>query len=257
MLQVLKRARAKLSKMGLKEFTLKRFHPLSTVMEKEYWESRYACGGSSGAGSIGINREWKWQVITSFLPQIDQVIDVGCGDLSFWEGRCCPNYIGIDISETIINRNRKEKPEWTFFVSPAENFIHGIRSKCVFCFDLLFHIIDTHAFIKILNNICNYSTDYVFIYTWMENPFTKEFWFNKLVSELKTLNVIRGSIALKNALFETKYTDGKYQYFRSLEQFNYVFVKHGFKLIQNTKNPTDIGGMYIFRKMDNTIHCYN
>ena len=201
---------------------------------------------------------WSWgfryiggmQIVIESLKDagFESLIDVGCGDLSFWEDRCCPNYTGIDISETIINRDRRQKPEWTFFVSPAENFIQDIRSKCVFCFDFLFHIMDSNTFIKILNNIFNYSTDYVFIYTWMDNPFTKKFWLNKLVSELLRLNVIRGGLALKNALFETKYTDGKYQYFRSLEQFNYVFVKHGFKLIQNTKNPTDIGGMYIFRK---------
>jgi hypothetical protein len=162
------------------------------MMEKNFWDSRYARGGTSGLGSVGINREWKWGVITSVLPFIDQVIDVGCGDLSFWEGRSCPNYIGIDISETIINKNRVEKPEWTFFVSPADHFIQGINSKCVFCFVLLFHIMDTTDFIKILNNICNYSTDYVFIYTWMENPFTKQFWLKRLASELKQLNIIEG-----------------------------------------------------------------
>ncbi|MCW4041266.1 MAG: hypothetical protein NWE83_11015, partial [Candidatus Bathyarchaeota archaeon] len=161
----------------------------------------------------------------------------------------CSNYIGIDISETIINRNRVKKPGWTFIISPAENFIQNIKSMCVFCFDLLFHIMDSNIFIKILNNICKYSTDYVFIYTWIENPFTKKFWLNKLVSELKRLNIIGAGLAFKNALYP-KYTDGKYQYFRSLEKFNFVFAKNGFKLIQKRKNPDDIGGMYIFRKMD-------
>ena len=112
-------------------------------MEKTYWDSHYARGGTSGSGSIGIHREWKWQVITSFLPHIDQVIDVGCGNLSFWEGRHCQNYIGIDISETIIRKNRTLRPEWKFFISSADHFLQGINSKCVFCFDLLFHIMDS------------------------------------------------------------------------------------------------------------------
>ena len=85
----------------------------------------------------------------------------------------------------------------------------------------------------------------------MENPITRKFWLTKLLSEMKRLNVTRGAIALRNALSETKCTDGKYIYFRLLDRFNYVFANHGFELIQNMKNADDIGGLYIFRKKGN------
>jgi len=55
----------------------------------DYWERHYSKGGSSGPGSIGNYRSWKWNTILEFENSIDDVIDIGCGDLSFWEGRNC------------------------------------------------------------------------------------------------------------------------------------------------------------------------
>lgn len=220
-------------------------------MERDYWEYRYASGGSSGIGSIGKNREWKWQVITSFLPQIGQVIDVGCGDLSFWESRFCPNYIGIDISESIITKNRRNKPDWTFILSSADQLIQGLQSPCVFCNDLLFHIMDSDKFINTLNNLCSYSTEYIFIATWVENPFTPIFRINSLISTLRTFKIRKAFEALKTLLSETTFTDGKYQYFRLLEHYCHIFSNHGFKLIQKKKNPFNSkNGMYVFRRTD-------
>ena len=73
----------------------------------EYWEQRYSKGDTSGPGSIGKAREWKWSIIDEEIPLIDSVIDLGCGNLAFWEGRCPPkDYVGIDISPTIIRKNR-------------------------------------------------------------------------------------------------------------------------------------------------------
>jgi len=216
-------------------------------MEKDYWESRYTGGGTSGEGSIGIQREWKWRVITSFLPHIDHVIDVGCGNLSFWEGRDCSDYVGIDISETVIAQNRIRHPKWTFYSSAAENLIPDIKRSCVFCFDLLFHIMNDEVFIKILNNLCLYSTDYIFIYTWMENPFTKKFWFQKFLSALIRFDFTGGGLALRNTFSKQVYTDKVYQYFRSILQYMHIFRQHSFDLVDEMRNPDDFGGMYIFR----------
>ena len=139
---------------------------------EEYWEERYASGSASGCGSIGPSRTWKWDIINCYLPKIDRIIDVGCGDLSFWEGRSYKDYTGIDISKTIIERNREKRPKWNFIVSPAETYINGVTGECVFCLDTLFHIMDDGTFISILENLCYYSTKYIFIHTWFRNPLT-------------------------------------------------------------------------------------
>lgn len=76
----------------------------------QYWENRYRKGGTSGAGSTGEYRKWKWGIIESYVGNVDDVLDVGCGDLSFWEGRDCPKYLGLDISPTIIEKDRQLRP---------------------------------------------------------------------------------------------------------------------------------------------------
>lgn len=222
-------------------------------MEEEYWEKRYASGGTSGPGSIGVDREWKWKVITEFLPTIDHVIDIGCGDLTFWEGRDCEDYTGIDVSKTIVNRNRIKRPKWSFINAPAERYINDLKKECVFCFDVLFHIMNSKFFLKILNNLCLYSTNYIFIHTWINNPFSRRNQIKHILYYLRKLNV-RGILAtLKIAIF-TPYTDGKYQYFRPVEKYMYIFEKNGFKLIDMKINPNKIGGFYIFKKSINSIN---
>ena len=52
--------------------------------EAAYWEIHYHLGGTSGAGSVDKYRAWKWEAITTYLPKVEHVVDVGCGDLSFW-----------------------------------------------------------------------------------------------------------------------------------------------------------------------------
>lgn len=140
--------------------------------EPNYWDQRYCKGGISGEGSIGDYRDWKWHIIKKYtdkLENLNSVIDIGCGDLSFWEGKTCKKYIGMDVSKTIIEKNIVKKPEWTFFCNSAD-IRKDIKSNCVFCFDILFHIMDDNTYEKILKNVISYSQNMIFIYTWIRNP---------------------------------------------------------------------------------------
>jgi hypothetical protein len=216
--------------------------------KKEYWEERYASGGTSGQGSIGASREWKWKVINSFFPKINHVIDVGCGDLSFWEGRDCEDYLGIDISETVIKENREKRPEWSFIISKAETHVEGLKSECVFCFEILFHIMSDEVFTAILENLCRYSTKYIIIHTWIRNPFTIRNQVKKILLATARGRIKWGLTTLARSI-STPYTDGRYQYFRPLEQFIYIFKECGFTLIEKRENPIDnIGAIYLFKK---------
>ena len=182
-----------------------------------YWETRYAQGGNSGEGSIGRYRRWKWAIINRYAPNLARVIDIGCGDLTFWEKKRLPEYIGIDISKTIINRNIEAHPHSKFIHAPAEITIPGLQAPTVLCLDLLFHIMNDAAYTQILKNICEHSTDKIFIYTWMKNP-----WKNKA-------------------------TDGKYQTFRRLELQLPLFYEQGFDLVERVPCPFDVGAMYVFQ----------
>lgn len=191
----------------------------------EYWEERYKNGGNSGEGSRGQHREWKWQILESTIVDIDNVIDVGCGDLAFMEGKNIKNYTGIDISKTIIKDNELKYPYWKFICSSADNYINELNGYVVFCHDILFHIIDDDVYYSILDNLTRYSNKYISIYTWHKNPIA---WYN-----------------IKSHL----YGSSKYQKYRLLDNDFHIFNENGFELINMSKSPVNkYGAMYIFKK---------
>lgn len=188
-----------------------------------YWENRYRQGGNSGKGSRGKHREWKWSILNKYIPNIDNVIDVGCGDIAFMEGRDIKNYTGIDISQTMVDRNIKLKPEWNFILSSADVKINGLNGDVAFCHDMLFHIMDDDVYDKILLNLIDYSNEYISIFTWHKNPLRK--WFRSIEHD-------------------------SYEAYRDFTKYISLFENVGFELIANCKSETDkFGSMYIFRKV--------
>ncbi|GAH58278.1 unnamed protein product, partial [marine sediment metagenome] len=199
--------------------------------EEPFWERRYLKGGTSGLGSVGKTRAWKWSVIDEFIPKIDDVVDVGCGDLSFWGNKTCKQYIGIDISKTVVEDNRLKRPKWTFIHSNAGKYLQDVNGRVVLCLDLLFHIMKEENFVKILNNLCRYSEKWIFVHTWSSNPFMQ-----------------KGS---PHYTGKHKVTDSRFQYFRPLRSWLSIFKKYGFKLVATRRREskdrcTKLGEMFIF-----------
>ncbi|MFB0560292.1 MAG: methyltransferase domain-containing protein [Candidatus Lokiarchaeia archaeon] len=218
------------------------------MKEGQYWEKRYSSGGNSGAYSIA----WKWGVIDRYLPELNHVLDIGCGDLNFWEGRDCEDYVGIDISKTVIEKNRKKRPKWQFFCTSGEKRIDGLKKQIVFCLDVLMHVMDTKSFLKILHNLCHYSTEYIFIHTWKNNIFDNRTRLKRFLHYLMKFDIIKALDMLKNIKVKKpqrhRVTDGKYQYFRNLECYLDIFREYGFELLRIEENPDKFGALYIFRK---------
>jgi SAM-dependent methyltransferase len=136
-----------------------------------YWDTRYRDGGASGKGSVGSARRWKWRVIRRCVPDVHKrrVLDVGCGDVSFLEGRRFESYLGIDASPTVIQKNRKRRPDLRFEVldaadSPLPN------ANVVFCMDVLFHIMRDVDYEAILENLGRAAQEWLFVATWRANP---------------------------------------------------------------------------------------
>lgn len=211
-----------------------------------YWDNHYRSGGVSGEGSVGEYRDWKWKIITEHCPVIDHVIDIGCGDNSFWQGRECSEYLGIDSSETIINKNRQLRHEWNYIIAPAEE-TQQISAPNVFCMDVLFHIMDDKIYENILINIAQYTQDTLFVYTWLNNPFsTPE--IKKYVQKEYLLK--KGHfLGYFKSLFKDIESDGVYQKFRIFSQYEYIFNEAGLTLADVKKYPgDDFGAMFIFKK---------
>ncbi len=70
----------------------------------EYWELRYASGGSSGQGSYGRLAEFKAEVINNFVMErgVHSVIEFGCGDGNQLQLAKYPVYVGLDVSEKAV-----------------------------------------------------------------------------------------------------------------------------------------------------------
>ena len=200
------------------------------IPEKDFWNKKYSEGGISGKGSIGKYRNWKWGRIYQVVGPFKSVVDVGCGDLSFWQYPIANKimkdkdfvYLGIDISDHIISRNRKFAPQLNFICSPSH--VPQDVSKVVvsLCMDLLFHIMDQGRFELTLENLCKYSEDWIVIYNWKKNPFE-----------------LQGVV-----------TDGVSQYFRKLGDYRHVFDMNSFELVDFVDVPfDDFGRLYFLRSL--------
>lgn len=213
---------------------------------KYYWNKRYSAGLNSGQGSIGELRKFKWDTILSKTTiKNKSVLDYGCGDLSFWKDHIHPEvkkYTGYDISEFII-LNHKQK--W-LDIHPRVSFTHNIvdvpKHDLVFCFDVLFHIIDENLFNYTLKNLISRAKDLLFIYTWRKNPLRYQFKFPPFTK--------------KGFLIKTrieKITDNEYQKYRDFSDYFYKFTENDFELIGEFFNEKidPYGCMYVFKKKSN------
>lgn len=201
------------------------------AIERDFWNKKYEQGGISGRGSIGKYRSWKWKQIqfTCGLP-ISSLIDVGCGDLSFWDHPIAKKilkgrgfkYTGIDVSDNIIKRNRGSFPKLKFINAPAHVEQPNLRASLVLALDLLFHIMDEGEYNLALDTLCRYSNRYLVIYTWKKNPF----------------------------LVQNVFTDGVSQYFRKLGDSKHIFNHHDMQLMNSVDVPYDpFGKLYFFKRV--------
>lgn len=188
----------------------------------DYWENGYQEGGNSGSGSIGWSRRIKWRTINKHVDiKKSSVVDVGCGDLSFWKGKACRDYTGIEMSPTRYEKNIMLRQDFNFINANAAVYQDIPKADVVFCFDMLFHIMDDLDYLKILENLVKYSNKYIFVYTWHKNP------------------------------LEPRTDDGEYQKYRNFDNYINAFQENGFKLLEIKKSPKFVnpfGAMWIFKK---------
>lgn len=212
------------------------------------WESHYKAGGASTGTLIPIDLTsdyaWRYSIIQKYAGVVDHVVDVGCGDLLFWNGRDCPRYTGIDISQSIIEKNRSARPSWVIHAASADVRL-PVSGDIVLCFDVLFHILSDATYENILENLGHYSKQWIFVYTWCENPWNS--WRTRILGAMVRLKKGRIQDAW-TMLIRGMDTDGVYQKYRDFLSYVPIFEKEGFDLIAVERPPNNPAGMYIFRK---------
>jgi len=133
-----------------------------------YWESRYSAGGNSGAGSYGRLAEFKSEVINRILKDhdIQTVVDWGVGDGNQLTMLNIPNYIGVDVSHTIVDRARE-----VWKSDAAKQFLHTSElplkesRDLSMSIDVIFHLVEDRVFNQYMERLVNGSKKFVLVYS--------------------------------------------------------------------------------------------
>lgn len=122
---------------------------------REFWNTRYVEDPEkgSGPGSRGENVVLKNDIVrqTIAVHNIRSVLDIGCGDLATMGTLEIERYVGIDISDVIVERNRQLRPQWQFLREDLAGAYTPDPAELVLCFDVLIHQKTRQAYEAILS----------------------------------------------------------------------------------------------------------
>lgn len=135
-------------------------------------------------------------------------------------------------------------PSWVFHAASADARL-PVSGNIVLCFDMLFHILSDTIYEKILENLGYYSKQWIFVYTWCENPWNS--WQSRLLGAMVRLKKGRIRDAWTHVL-QGMDTDGIYQKYRDFLGYVPILEMAGFDLIAVERPPNNPAGMYVFRK---------
>lgn len=137
-----------------------------------YWERRYRDGRTSGAGSEGDEGAYKAAYLSKFIADhnVKTVVDWGCGDgqvLELVEFPAQTQYIGVDVSPTIVERMRKrfDGPRYLFHTVDAFATLTRTHFELALSFDVLFHFPDDRDYGEYLLRLFQSAEKYVMIYS--------------------------------------------------------------------------------------------
>ncbi len=144
---------------------------------EDFWEKHYQGGGNSGTGSYKHLAQFKSDVINNFIKEngINTLIDLGCGDGNIVSMLSVPYYTGIDVSPTIISKNREKfKDDQTknfYCSSEREKYTHQ-RYDLSLSMDVIFHLVEDEVFFNYMNDLFSLAEKYVIIYSSNHEEFT-------------------------------------------------------------------------------------
>ena len=136
---------------------------------KDYWESRYQQGNSSGSGSTGRLAEFKAETINKFCSEhdIQTVVEWGCGDGNQLSLMDYPDYLGLDVSGKAIDMCKKRFLEDSRkrFMLIDEKLSITQRYDLALSLDVIFHLVEDKVFHEYMDNLFSSSKRYVCIYS--------------------------------------------------------------------------------------------
>ena len=134
---------------------------------EEYWEARYAQGGTSGVGSEGDFARFKAEVLNNFVAthRVRSVIEFGCGDGKQLTLAKYPRYLGLDVSPTAVRACTER-----FAGDDSRTFllVQDYRQEpadLALSLDVIYHLVEDEAFHRYMTALFDASTRYVIIYS--------------------------------------------------------------------------------------------
>lgn len=140
----------------------------ATFNTSDYWEERYKSGGNSGRGSYDRLAAFKAEYLNDFVKQneIQSVIEFGSGDGAQLRLAKYPAYIGVDVSQTILQKTRR-----MFAGKPEYRFVHTSElqpdTQCdlALSLDVIFHLVEDEVFENYMTGLFNAGRRFVIIYS--------------------------------------------------------------------------------------------
>lgn len=139
------------------------------VGSKEYWEKRYARGGTSGAGSYDRLARFKAEFLNTLVRerQIKTVIEFGCGDGAQLSLAEYPQYLGFDVAATAVEHCRRrflgddsKRFERISAFDPAQH-----RAELVLSLDVIFHLVEDEVFERYMSQVFSAAERWVVVYS--------------------------------------------------------------------------------------------
>lgn len=125
-----------------------------------YWEKRYARGGTSGAGSCGRLARYKAAFVSDQLSGCWSVMDMGCGDGHMAGLLNIPQYVGTDVSSVALDRCRRrfKGDETKRFTDRWE------KADAAISLDVLQHLTDDDSYHEYMMQLFSAARRKVIIY---------------------------------------------------------------------------------------------
>jgi hypothetical protein len=141
--------------------------PILFPGSSKYWERRYASGGNSGAGSYKLFAKFKAEILNDFVVKHDirSVIELGCGDGNQLKLANYPQYIGFDISDTVIALCKNKFSSDTSKLFKAMREYNNELADLSLSLDVIFHLVEDEIYDKYMHILFNAATRYVIIYS--------------------------------------------------------------------------------------------
>jgi cyclopropane fatty-acyl-phospholipid synthase-like methyltransferase len=143
------------------------------VGSADYWESRYADGGTSGVGSYGESARAKADFLNTFVGDhdIQSVTEFGCGDGYQLSLARYPRYLGLDVSPSALRLCKSRfagDQTKSFFLYKGDCFVdyaHLFSSDLTLSLDVVYHLTEDSVFEIYMDHLFAAARRYVVVYS--------------------------------------------------------------------------------------------